>query len=120
MKDSDGDGWGDSNPSNSADVGTDCNDSDALLNQDDLDGDNQSTCAGDCDDSDEFTFIGSAEIDDVLACMRDFDGDGWGDLNPSNSADVGTDCDDSDSTLNQDDVGHHEIRSMFWRAIDGE
>ena len=38
MRDLDGDGWGDSNHSHGAIIGTDCDDTDALLNHNDVDG----------------------------------------------------------------------------------
>lgn len=54
----------------------------------------------DCDDLDFFTYPGSAEADSVVACMKDSDGDGYGDSTPSNTAvTAGTDCDDSDNSV---------------------
>jgi hypothetical protein len=49
----------------------------------------------DCDDSDPATFVGVA-AEDRSACMRDLDGDGFGDAAPSNAGvAAGTDCDDA-------------------------
>ncbi len=49
----------------------------------------------DCDDSDPATFVGVA-AEDRSACMRDLDGDGFGDAAPSNAGvTAGTDCDDA-------------------------
>ena len=39
-----------------------------------------SSQTGDCDDLDPFTFPGSAENDSATSCMRDADGDGYGEL----------------------------------------
>ncbi len=57
---------------------------------------------GDCDDTDPNTFPGAAPNDDPNACMKDADGDDWGDANPpgggGNGGVVpGTDCDDTDA-----------------------
>ena len=55
----------------------------------------------DCDDADEWTFPGAAPNDDPDACMRDVDGDDWGDMDPPNGGEggpqPGTDCDDNDA-----------------------
>ncbi|MBO85458.1 MAG: hypothetical protein CL927_08875, partial [Deltaproteobacteria bacterium] len=50
--DADEDGWGDQYASAPATPGVDCDDADATLTGDDLDGDGYSSCALDCDDSD--------------------------------------------------------------------
>ena len=50
----------------------------------------------DCLDSDEDTFPGAAETDDAARCMRDADGDGWGDRLAPVGVEVGRDCDDDD------------------------
>jgi hypothetical protein len=110
-------------------MGGDCDDGDASLNLDDADLDNETSCAGDCDDNDaEVGLLASEECDgkdnncdgeidegspaDGPIFYPDADGDGYGD--PSNPLQacgepVGYvawtgDCDDSDATLNQDDV----------------
>ncbi len=49
----------------------------------------------DCDDSDESTFPGAAPHDSPDACMRDADGDDWGDDSPPAGVEPGTDCLDS-------------------------
>ncbi len=58
----------------------------------------------DCDDGDAFTFPGAAPNDDAQACMKDADGDDWGDPNPPSGgggggggAVPGTDCNDEDA-----------------------
>ncbi|MEC8277717.1 MAG: MopE-related protein, partial [Myxococcota bacterium] len=117
MSDTDGDGFGDSSPSNpNVDAGSDCDDNDsttyvgAAQNDDpavcmsDSDGDgygnsnpsNPNVIAGsDCDDSANTTYVGAAQNDDPNACMSDFDGDGYGDSNPTDSnTSPGSDCDD--------------------------
>jgi hypothetical protein len=108
--------------------GTDCDDSNALLNHDDDDLDGVDTCGGDCDDLDPSQFPGNPEIcnglDDNCAAgidegfptttwFTDGDLDGWGDPDSAvvtcldfsgTHIVVGTDCDDQDATLNHDDV----------------
>ena len=82
----------------------DCDDSDPLLSPADADLDGQSSCNGDCDDTDASVYVGAAFLEDVTLCMRDSDQDGWGDSTDSAPFVAGLDCDDSDSTLNRDDV----------------
>ena len=62
MKDTDQDGYGDSNPPEGITAGNDCNDSDEILNGNDSDGDGYTTCSGDCDENDELTYPGAAGI----------------------------------------------------------
>jgi len=58
---------------------------------------------GDCDDDDPDTYPGAAEIEDAEACMKDADGDGWGDEYVELAGvDAGTDCDDDEPTTNPD------------------
>ena len=77
----------------------------------DADGDGYAACAGwldtqgddagilgggDCDPADEDTFPGAAPAEIfAAACMRDRDGDDFGDLAPPAGVTIGTDCDDS-------------------------
>ena len=108
-KDSDGDGWGDSQ-THLGETGSDCNDLDPLLNQDNADFDNQSTCDGDCDDNDGWTFIGAASVEGIGICMRDYDNDGYGDESPNFGVTAGTDCNDSDPNflpVDFDGDGYH-------------
>ena len=58
----------------------DCDDADPSLNNEDLDADGYSTCTGDCDDADPFVYSGAASNDSATECMRDEDGDGYGDI----------------------------------------
>ncbi len=51
----------------------------------------------DCDDSSARTYPGAAPEDSASACMKDADGDDWGDDDPPNGVETGTDCDDSDT-----------------------
>jgi hypothetical protein len=118
MKDADGDDWGAASPPGSVTPGTDCDDANAAINPAtvwyrDLDGDGfgdagttQASCtqpAGyvasstDCDDSSNVTFPGAAPNDSASACMKDTDGDDWGDATPPGGVTAGTDCDDADS-----------------------
>ncbi|MCA9708045.1 MAG: hypothetical protein KDK70_19485 [Myxococcales bacterium] len=46
----------------------------------------------DCNDADPDTFPGAAPNDDPRACMKDEDGDDWGDADPPRGVDPGTDC----------------------------
>jgi subtilisin-like proprotein convertase family protein len=70
----------------------------------DADADGVDTCSGDCDDSSASTFPGAAEKEDrPAACMKDSDGDGWGDANASGDVEAGRDCDDGDVTLTPED-----------------
>ena len=52
----------------------------------------------DCDDDDDTTFPGAADEESSTECMRDADGDGWGDLEADTGIVAGTDCDDGDDT----------------------
>ncbi|MEZ4932219.1 MAG: MopE-related protein [Saprospiraceae bacterium] len=52
------------------------------------------TIAGDCDDTDADTYPGAAENESATDCMRDKDGDGYGDDNPPAGVIAGTDCED--------------------------
>ena len=53
----------------------------------------------DCDDGDAAVFPGSAELDSDTACMRDADGDGYGDLSATAPVEPGSDCDDNDASV---------------------
>ena len=60
-----------------------------------------SSQTGDCDDLDPFAFPGSAENDSATSCMRDADGDSYGEAYPANSSVTsGTDCDDTLPAVN--------------------
>ena len=50
----------------------------------------------DCDDNDSYTFVGAAPHDDETACMKDRDGDDWGDDQAQAPVTPGSDCDDND------------------------
>ncbi|MCP3978994.1 MAG: hypothetical protein GY716_06630, partial [bacterium] len=123
MKDVDGDDWGDDNPPSGVSAGTDCDDTDSVINPDttwyaDTDGDlfgdagvTLTQCAQpndyllddtDCDDTSATaadTFPGAAPNDNVSACMKDSDGDDWGDDSPPSGVTAGTDCDDADGGI---------------------
>lgn len=123
-------------PENSVTNSSDCDDSDATLNNSDADGDGLTSCGDlannlrdcddtnanigaldadedgfvacidDCDDSDSKTSpaMGTAEADLAL-CVRDGDGDGFGDMYPTvEGVDPGTDCNDNNDALNHTDV----------------
>ncbi len=69
----------------------DCNDFDSTLNQNDVDGDNVTSCDGDCDDN-----------DDTVSPDIDADNDGWDTC--GGDPDIPPDCDDTDATLNWNDI----------------
>jgi len=62
----------------------------------DGDGDTFTTCGGDCDDASAATYPGAAFTESGTYCMRDADGDGWGDMTATGDVIAGTDCDDAD------------------------
>ena len=53
----------------------------------------------DCDDNASDTFPGSANLDSATACMKDSDGDGYGDINITGSVVVGSDCNDGNALI---------------------
>jgi len=80
----------------------DCDDSNAAVENLDDDGDGVSTCDGDCDDNQPNAYPGNTEVpyngiddDCVGGDERDVDNDGF-----ESTAVGGTDCDDSDSSVN--------------------
>ncbi|MFT5584316.1 MAG: hypothetical protein ACI9VR_001901 [Cognaticolwellia sp.] len=54
----------------------------------------------DCDDTSTQTYPGVATYEDSKECMRDADGDGFGDLTPPEKVAPGTDCDDAEASVN--------------------
>ena len=78
----------------------DCDDNDpnstTLSNDPDCDG---IVIGEDCDDNDEFAFVGSAELDASEECMRDSDGDGFGDVDVGEGVVTGSDCDDDKDSI---------------------
>lgn len=61
----------------------------------DDDGDGYTEFEGDCDDRDSETFPGSVTEATSDECMKDADGEGFGDSDVEGEFDAGTDCDDS-------------------------
>jgi hypothetical protein len=120
MQDADGDNWGSSTPPGGVTPGADCDDANAAVNPTniwylDSDGDGfgfNSTVASctqpagyvsnvaDCDDTSATTFPGAAPNDSPTECMKDDDGDDWGDATPPAGVTPGTDCDDADPEKN--------------------
>lgn len=84
-EDKDGDSWGDAS--------TTSTDLSCL-------GEGLADQADDCDDGDPNTHPGAAPLDSATDCMSDQDGDDYGDTSPSSGVTVGTDCDDTDATIN--------------------
>ncbi|NIV26339.1 MAG: hypothetical protein GWN45_02975, partial [Gammaproteobacteria bacterium] len=132
MKDADGDDWGDDTPPAGVTPGSDCNDVNAQIHQramwfEDADGDgfgnpqaNLLICTPpegyvlddtDCDDSAGSaadTFPGAAPNDDAAACMKDVDGDDYGDDTPPAGVTAGTDCDDTDPEANAETMWYRD------------
>ena len=48
------------------------------------------------------TFPGAAPNDSGSGCMKDVDGDDWGDETPPSGLTAGSDCDDADSGIHPD------------------
>ena len=65
----------------------------------DDDGDGYTEFEGDCDDRDPDTFPGSVTEAMSNECMKDSDGDGFGDVEVSGDFDAGTDCDDEENSF---------------------
>ena len=122
MRDADGDGWGDPQPPAGVTAGTDCDDTQpalhlALAVYDDADGDGfgvgtatilctggtppagKALAGGDCDETSSRTFPGAALRDSATACMKDADGDGYGDAAPPAGVTAGSDCDDTQAAV---------------------
>ena len=70
LSDYDADGDGEDSDAHS---GTDCDDTDALLNTADADADGTTSCAGDCDDNDAAFNLEDADADMVTTCDGDCD-----------------------------------------------
>jgi hypothetical protein len=128
MKDFDGDDWGDESPPAGVTAGTDCDDDDSVINPEttwyadtDADGFGDPGVSlvqclqpadhvlddTDCDDTSAtaaHTFPGAAPKDSADTCMKDFDGDDWGDESPPAGVTAGTDCDDDDAATSPDTV----------------
>ena len=116
--DEDDDGYGDADPPDGVDAGTDCVDSNADIYPGaaemepdlctaDLDDDGWGSDSAtdidpgadngtDCDDDNANAFPGSAPNDSPTACMEDEDGDDYGDADPPDGVEPGTDCNDMD------------------------
>jgi len=110
--------------------GSDCDDTDPALNQDDADGDGASTCGADalvgtsdddCDDSNDQIFPGATDLcgDGIdqdcvggLSVETDDDGDG--------SPECAGDCDDSDATLTPVDTDNDGLSSCDGDCDDTE
>jgi hypothetical protein len=71
----------------------------------------------DCDDSDENTYPGAAAAESLTDCMRDQDGDGYGDDDPPFGITAGSDCDDDEEASNP---GETEICDDIDNDCDGD
>ncbi len=102
-QDLDGDG---ESPDASGCDGSDCDDEDASLNSDDLDGDLVTTCNGDCDDSIETGAAAGPGLEEICGDAIDNDCSGAADdedLDSDGSLSIpcgGDDCDDLNATTN--------------------
>ena len=108
--DADGDGYGDAafDTSGCPDPLADCDDDDASMHNDDMDGDGYSPCDGDCDDTDPDQNLDDADGDGYSNCDGDCDDDDYT-QNPADADGDGYstcdgDCDDDVDWLNLDDV----------------
>ena len=100
-----------------------CNDDDAVLNLDDLDGDGYSTCGGDCSDADAGLNPADADGDGYSTCqgdcndadedlnLSDLDSDGWDTCEG--------DCDDGDAGLELDDIDQDGFTTCDGDCDDG-
>ncbi|MEM9456933.1 MAG: hypothetical protein AAGF11_22330 [Myxococcota bacterium] len=75
---------------------------------------------GDCDDSEPHTFPGAAPNDDPEACMRDADGDDWGDDQPGDGVEPGTDCDDDNQFAFPGAAEHEDPSNLCTLDADGD
>ncbi|MCH7779323.1 MAG: putative metal-binding motif-containing protein, partial [Acidobacteria bacterium] len=62
-------------------------------------GQSESATSDDCDDTSITTYPGAALIDSTTACMKDDDGDFFGDDTPPAGVTPGTDCNDTLSSI---------------------
>jgi len=72
----------------------------------------------DCDDSDNLTFPGAADNDSSTSCMRDADGDGFGDIDVTGAITAGDDCDDGDDDIHPEAM--EDWRDDIDQNCDGE
>lgn len=75
---------------------------------------------GDCDDNEPHTFPGAAPNDDPEACMRDVDGDDWGDDQVEGSVVPGTDCDDDNQFAFPGAAEHEDPSNLCTLDADGD
>ena len=75
----------------------------------------------DCDDGDALTFPGAGRNEaDKQACMRDADGDGYGDPTVSDGVAAGTDCDDTDGRTFPGAGRNEADAQACMRDVDGD
>ena len=99
----------------------DCDDGDASLNPRNEDGDGYSSCEVECSDLDPLVYTGVAYLEQDLLCMRDADGDGYGDSNPPARVSPGSDCDDTDANMgpfDADNDGMEECSIMLHLSME--
>jgi hypothetical protein len=106
------------------------------INETDPDGDGYVVCSpfiaapggnpaiiggGDCDNTDDDTFPGAAPHEAVPgACMRDKDGDDYGDIQPPANVVAGTDCDDTSPSASVTFPGAAQIDGPLNCMKDGD
>ena len=87
----------------------------------DEDDDGYSSCEGYCSDLDPLVYTGVAYLEQDLLCMRDADGDGYGDSNPPARVSPGSDCDDTDANMgpfDADNDGMEECSIMLHLSME--
>ena len=133
--DNDGDGWlgclGYTGSVAGIVGGGDCDDADAALNLDNVDGDAFSSCGADCDDTDNLVFPGNGDApcdgldsDCVLDALEvDDDGDGYVECLPWTGATAGVlgggDCDDTSAAVVPLDMDGDGIAGCAGDQADG-
>ena len=89
--DDDNDGYVNLSPDTIESSDDDCTDTDEATN---------AQPQTDCDDDSSTTYPGVASADSTSACMKDDDGDSYGDASAPSGVTDGTDCDDDNSSIN--------------------
>ena len=74
----------------------------------------------DCDDASATTHPGAAPSDSGSACMKDDDGDDYGDISPPSGVVDGSDCDDTRSGVNPDPSTNENCATSYDDDCDGD
>ena len=108
--DRDGDGWGKIGDSTCY-----CEDRDEYVIEKDFGEDGL-----DCDDASATTYPGAAPSDSGSACMKDDDGDDYGDVSPPSGVTDGSDCDDTRTGVNPDPSTNENCATPYDDDCDGD